>query len=270
MREAETWLYRTLSPYHADSLVEAIRTAESMESQLGIELDQYFATVPDGASGDILFTIQSIIVTGQLTVLRNKGIFVNTNTIDVLNKLLLAVAQIYDSEERDFLLSVIQSEVSNIEILAQIVAYFRAETPDNWMRHFDAVTDNCIDAIREYLEDYNVSLESVEVFKEGLESFALKYPRRLMETAIESGLGPGTPLEGLLATFQHYLSALVPNNDQEAAIELIGLVILSNNSKAGLTQAVIDAAESIYHDMDFIIKVTDHANRILKEMKMYG
>lgn len=270
MREAETWLYRTLSPYHADGLVESIRTAESMDSQLGIELDQYFSAVPDGSSGDTLFTIQSIIMTGQRTILRNRGIFVNTDKIDVLNKLLLAIKQIYDSEERDFLLSVLQSEVSNVEILSTIVAYFRAETTDNWMRYFDDVTDNCISDMQEYLEDFNVSLESIEVYKEGLETFAMKYPRRLLETAIDSGLGPGTPIEGLLATFQVYLGALVPNNDLEAAIELIGLTILSNNSKVGLTQAVITTTESVYHDMDFIIKVVDHANRILKELRMYG
>ena len=271
MSDLSTWLYQTLAPDHADMTLEAVQVLELAGSHLRMEIDLFFSNNSETGSADTLDTINSTIITAGIKELRTRGVSINTSRIDILAKVVSGILQLHDTEEVDVLQSFIGSEVSNEEKLAGMIAFLRGESSDNWLRFFVSVSDSFMDSLATHLDASDDDLtEGLVIFKEGLEAYAKKYPRRLMEVAIENGYGPGTPIDGLLAMTKPYLDSLVPNNEVEAAIELIGLALLSHNSKVGLTKAVINAAESHYHDLDFIIKVTGIAGNLIREVGLHG
>ena len=104
-----------------------------------------------------------------------------------------------------------------------------------------------------------------------LRTFMTAHPNALVASAITEDMrAVGVPLQILLTDYRLRLAVLEPKAPDAAAMELMGLCLLSDIPSNDIARGVRDAIELIYTDINFITQVDVAVERYITEVLRNG
>lgn len=272
---------------YASKVVSEVRISQYLEIAEVFEL--YGTEGPNIAVGLMMDAVENepshlvidraetLITEGLLEILTAIGVKVKD---DVTKLTMVAILNAFDfienSDESDYILEVTSSEeTGDVEKLDILVNYATGGTIFNFSDYIDSIEDDVVSRIREvhiprveYGEDD--SIEPIDPSRLALiKKFVAKYRRSRVEELVTGGVRPGLPMKKLLADNRSFLGAFEPKGADRAAIEYVGLLIMSDIPIGDLPTKSTVGLDTCFSSIPFISEVSAQTHFVIAELGIH-
>lgn len=183
---------------------------------------------------------------------------------------------IENTDQSSFVVDVINNAESNKEALLELLAHFTGKSADYYFPFLDDYTTSYLNKLYEvHLPIANLEVEDIaEVDKSVIDrcrKFMDKYKHTLMADAvINEQIKPGVSTNLLFEKYNLQLSALYPNAIDQLAIEVVGLMCLSNMPNKSFGMEVKNKVKTIIPDQIVAARMVTILDDITMRLGIYA
>lgn len=277
-------LKKTLEGVWSEEKIELVHRAEQVFLSYEYEtpgvainyLMQQSSTMPNE---DLLFRIMTVIEENVDILILNHTIKLTQASLQEKLFILEALALVYehdDQERINFLASDNVTIDDDRERFLEILAFVSGIELHNFEHCVWSVHPSLIETIAHqsnaklHDHDYDTleppTMERIELFK----TYIAKYGRSATMLAIAMGYRLNINYEFLLDRFQKDISALEPSDPKQAAIEIIGLLIMSNVALEDIRKKANITVSQLYNTPVFRTSTLSLISSVLSEVGING
>ena len=272
LKDLEDSFYRILPAPRADLIVKAINELESVNFENGVaEVYQLWSGSPISDTAQMIDDTEVILRTAHRMLLHRYGISLSEESLASLVETNERIRYIGTSMEHEMYREVLLKENDAIDTTAELLAMPFGE---NWTKHstkLAVVSEDFIQRVKD-IHDVDPDEEAVVPMDVSLlRKYVRRFPRRVAENMVRDlGMPPGTPVEATVSQYKSYLKGLCPDNPKDAAIEFLGMVILSGEGYDQLSRTTADELAKFYTDPEFLLKLPNQISMALNEIPRNG
>lgn len=199
--------------------------------------------------------------------------------ISISDKMLVleTFKSIEDFEDSVTIVQLLEADTALQERLVDVLAFVSGQ---DWTVFADLVNDtttDCLKAIyiihaerKQELEQKTEIVQTKEVAR--MTAYIKKYPNTILEDGVRNRTyRPGLPLKPILRDNIATLRSHAVNNDHNAAaVDIIGLLLVTNVPLVKYAELARNISESIYSNVEFIARVNMQINIIAGEVTSNG
>ena len=242
------------------------------------EVSQYLEYATDDCLSVIIDTIESVLQVGLDCVLSAHAMTVD-GPIAIKTTIVNALLSLQNYDDPVMIVSITEDSEDSIQTMANLLELVTGESWVNYIDHLCVVSPTLITLIR---SRYTASAESLlDTPDDGVErdtlqlkrlrDFMAAHPNALVTIAVTDDMrSTGIPLQILITDYRVRLALLEPKAPDAAAMELMGLCLLSDIPSKDIGRGVRDAIELVYTDINFITQVDVAVERYLTEVLRNG
>lgn len=242
------------------------------------EVSQYLEYATDDCLSVIIDTIESVLQVGLDCVLSAHAMTVD-GPIAIKTTIVNALLSLQNYDDPVMIVSITEDSEDSIQTMANLLELVTGESWVNYIEHLCVVSPTLITLIR---SRYTASAESLlDTPDDGVErdtlqlkrlrDFMTAHPNALVTIAVTDDMrNAGIPLQILITDYRVRLALLEPKAPDAAAMELMGLCLLSDIPSKDIGRGVRDAIELVYTDINFITQVDVAVERYLTEVLRNG
>lgn len=277
-------LIRTLEGIWSEEKLELVHRCQSVfetyeYETVGVAIDYLLKQSSSTPNEDLILRIMTVLEENLDILILNHTIQLTEATIQDKLFILETVAMIedHDDQERINFLAVDDSTDNDnrerfIEILEFVsgVSMYRFEHTI-WSVHqslIDRIAEQSNAALNDF--DYDVlqppSIERVELFKKYINT----YGRGATMLAIAMGYRLNINYEFILDRFQNEISRLEPSDPKQAAIEIVGLLIMSNSPYEDIRKKANQTVSQLFSNAVFRTSTLSFISSVLSEVGING
>lgn len=237
------------------------------------EISQYIEYTDEPAS-QRLDTIESLLSIDINYVLEEHTIYTNT-TLDVNITILEAILNIQIFEDTETILRITEEGSNEIDVFIELLTFASNKPWEYFSDGILSVSESLITRLRENILELEVSNESASYVVtddkvKALNKYIEKYPTSMITTDLTEDLGAiGSPLYVLQNRFKIGIAGLEGISAKQAAVEIVGLVLMSDTAYGDIASVVKEQGEIFYGDMRFITDLDIQLDNVLREV-FYG
>jgi len=218
-------------------------------------------TASDEATSFFIDSLEVIIGAGQDLVLRAHAIHYNGD-MSCKNVILSGLYYVQNWDDPESILDIIAAGVGSIDTFAELIAHTTSVGSEQFIDGFIEVSDALINKIQSL---YTVSVENRtpsedesgyvvdDERRELIRNFIKANPRTYAAHTVKTELRPlGMPVEMIVRDAKMGLLLLEPDDPARAALDVLGIAIISDIPTISLRQKSGDIVDMIYSDMKFI------------------
>ena len=276
----ENLLQQWLSVERRELILNAFQTLHDIghEPAWG-EISQYLEYATDDPLSVIIDTIETVLQVGLDCVLSAHAITVD-GPIAVKTTIIRALLALQNYDDPVMIVSITEDSTDPINTMANLLELVTGESWVNYIDHLCIVSPTLITMIH---DKYSASAESLVDMPDDtdavrdtvqlarLRAFMVAHPNALVTTAVTDDMRAiGVSLQILLTDYKLRLAVLEPKAPDVAAMELMGLCLLSDIPSKDIARGVRDAIELVYTDINFITQVDIAVERYITEVLRNG
>lgn len=274
----ENYLNKWVTPERRECIMNALTVLHAYGSEAAWnEICVFLEHATDRDTVTILDTIETIITVGLDKLIDAHGILY-IGTMASKTRVLEGLLILQNYADEDSLLRHTERTDNPVEILADLL---ELATTTPWTEFIDGIRSVSPGLFTKLASLYTVSDESDEsaslMFLSGdrarvdkVSRFVGLHPATMAARAILEDFRPvGLPLNILINDHRLEFAALEPMGFSQAALELVGLVLISDTPLENLLTVSKDQIETIFADINFITKVEMSMDVILTEVSRY-
>ena len=274
LEELRNWMEGFLPLERVDLYISAFEDLRDI-NELGAEIEFHLLWQEKDRlyNGNLIDSLHTILIAGCKKCLSNHGIFLDAETtLPMYVKAVEGLIWLNNTEEHETIVSFFTEEVSDKDKVANIFQYVNNDSLERWQ---DAITDVSQLFIQRVLEDHYetrlITEERSTYDLSALTRYDVKYQNRAYRQALELGANPGVidPIT-LLEMFRDKLSSWCPFSPQDAAIDMVGLVLFSSVEQKNLVKLTCELAERFYTDVGFLMALKSQISQTYGEIQIYG
>lgn len=214
------------------------------EAVAAMELYKYYDTVSQlslyisGAGQQEPILIQSMVFAivneGLNEILSNFEIMTLDADISCKTTIVRALFYMENSEESEFISEIVENSESVGDAFISLLGHFTGQLPDFFFPHISGQENSFVTKLYElHKKKSNLAVEDITQADESAVNrcrlFLSRYPQTLLQEAISiERYTPGVSADILFTKYQHRLSEFYPLALKQLAIEIIGLMCLTN------------------------------------------
>lgn len=274
----ENLLQQWLSIERRELILNAFQTLHDMGHEAAwAEVSQYLEYATDAPLAMIIDTIETVLQVGLDCVLSAHAITVD-GPIAVKTTIVQALMTLQNYDDPVMIIAITEDSTDSINTMANLLELVTGESWVNYIDHLCIVSPTLITLIHDKYcpsaEDLvdtpdDVVKDTVQMAR--LRTFMAAHPNALVASAITEDMrAVGVPLQILLTDYRLRLAVLEPKAPDAAAMELMGLCLLSDIPSNDIARGVRDAIELIYTDINFITQVDVAVERYITEVLRNG
>ncbi len=241
------------------------------------EVSQFLEYATDQPLSVIIDTIESILQVGLDCVLSAHAITVD-GTIYIKTKVIEALLMLQDYDDPLMIVGLTADSEDSIHTMSNLLELMTGISWVEFIDHLCIVSPTLITMIHDrYTGSAVEALEAVEVAPPDSEQVAAlrgwiaKHPNSIVATALSEDMRAiGVPLGVLISDYRLQLAVLEPKAPDSAAMELLGLCLLSDVPIRDLQRGAKDSIELVYTDINFITQVDVALDKYLTEVMRNG
>lgn len=255
-------LNRITTEASATSFIQSLKVMELFDNfDSWSDISTYIESGPAISSSVFIDIVESLILAGLDKILVQFTLHVDGNHV-FKSIVLEGVKLLEDYDDHTAILAAIALDNSPAETMAELLAIVTPLTVDELLMNIMDVSPSLITAIKSRYNDEEIALEDnntvgLEVNKKvAIQHYISTYPSSIAAYAITKEFLPyGITIETLLSKYRLPLQGLEPHAPEQAALELIGLVLISDAEHANIRTVVRNHIDFVYADMEFITKM---------------
>ncbi len=277
-------LIRTLEGIWSEEKLELVHRCQSVfetyeYETVGVAIDYLLKQSSSTPNEDLILRIMTVLEENLDILILNHTIQLTEATIQDKLFILETVAMIedHDDQERINFLAVDDStDNDNRERFIEILEFVSGVSMYRFEHTIWSVHQSLIDRIAEQNNaalndfDYDVlqppSIERVELFKKYINT----YGRGAAMLAIAMGYRLNINYEFILDRFQNEISRLEPSDPKQAAIEIVGLLIMSNSPYEDIRKKANQTVSQLFSNAVFRTSTLSFISSVLSEVGING
>lgn len=216
-------------------------------------------------------TIEMLINAGLDDVLQKMTLTVDGN--HVIKSMVLEGLKVLESwDDPRAIMDIIEIDQSTQETLAELLSMVSPMHTEEWLPHLLDLSPSLITAISSKYSDASIALENrVEPIPDtkvtAVRRFIKRYPNSLAATALTKEFVPyGISMDALIKKYTLHLQVLQPEAPEQAALEIIGLTLISDTEYKDIRKVTKDFLDDAYIDMDFISRMNISVDKQLTDV----
>lgn len=275
-------------PIESDDRMQLLYQASDLFNQYGFsgpDVDTSLAlenTRAENATSNLAWDRCYLIINDALDMLLvGMGLSLEYSTILHKIELLKGLKIIEDTDMHTYIVDVCTNEALSTQerfetLLTYALSYYPlwldtelSNVPDTFIARVLAAHQIGADNtdIEDTVPDYRDGIARIRKFY----AYCTRVNTQLrLHELISAGLKPGRPANFLMQQNTEHLTDLEPEAPDHAAMELIGLLLLTDIDFNNLINVTGQYAESFFTDTNFISRVTTEASRIIAESDIQG
>ena len=224
----------------------------------------------------MLDDIYTILTVGLETVLSNHAITIDGDVV-MKTKIVEALVLLQDWDDGLMIVTVIDDTDDPIFAFSNLLELVTEKDAVFYHPHLVSVSPGLLRQIRNY---YDVPLDTEEsvVFSNDdtqrlswVTHYVDQHPNSLLKVEVVDDLRPlGTPVDILIQNHKLALSIYEPKGTDVAAMEIVGLALLSDIPLKDFQRQTKQLAEVLYTDLEFIAKLDIAMDKYIEEVIRYG
>lgn len=237
------------------------------------DIASYIDSGPRDSTAMLIDTIESIITLGLKNVLGQLTIQVDGNHV-MMTTVLEGLKLLEGYDDSESILVTIDQNLSTIETLSELLELVTPCKADDFMLSIIDCSPSLVSSIRAVYDGTTVTEDDnpLRIPEDKLplvRRFIIGKPNSIAAIAIKQDLIPyGASIETLINTYAESLLSLQPAAPEQAAIELIGLVLISDTELKDIRTVVKRFFDVAFSELEFItrmnIAVDNNLNEALK------
>lgn len=269
--------------YELDEYLATITTPENRQflmetctllSKNGImshetDLERIIADSDNFEVGTNLIDIFMVLTEYMTGVINEMGLFLNEEMPMVaLNRVLEGLNAITDYGDPETLLTIIQQDASDVDILCDILGEVTSLTWTDFIPYITGISPGLIPLIQELVEESLPPEEErvdLTVYRERFNRFKEIRPGSLAEEIIRSGTPLGSPTEALIETHSEELATDEAQPDRLVQ-NLLSVLIISDTPTDDLQERLGEYLEVYAKDMFIVQKSKPLVNKIFADL----
>lgn len=263
------WVDETKASFYLDAL-EALHGIGFENSWQ--EIDLLLSSEEDLPLSMMLDDIATIITVGLDLVLSNHAIVID-GEISLKTQIIDALVVLQDFDDSYMITAIIEDSDDPIYVFSNLLELVGQHSAEYYHPHLVSVSPGLIRQIKSHY-DTNLSSEEAVVFdnnniqKQSLIAlYCEQHPNTLLQMEVTDQLRPiGTPVENLIQSHKLALSLYEPKGVDIAALEIVGLSLLSDIPLKDFKNKTKELPELVYTDMTFISNLDAALDKYIDEV----
>lgn len=275
-------------PIESEDRMELLYRAADLFGQYGFsgpDVDTSLAlenTRAEGATSNLAWDRCWVIINNALDMLLvGMGLSLSYSTLLHKLELLGALKIIENTDMHTYIVDVCSNDVLSVQEQFEALITFAISYYPLWLdTELSAIPDTFIGRVLAIHRDGNdnVDMAATQVdYRTGIKrirkfyAYCVEVNTQLrLHELIQAGLKPGLPADFLLRQNLEYLTELEPEAPDHAAMELIGLLLLTDIDFTNIIATAAKYAEDFFSDTTFLSKVSSEISRIVAESDIQG
>lgn len=242
------------------------------------EISKYLESATDQSTQTILDDCYVILGIGLDRVLGEHGITAGDASVRAKTNLLLSLKMLVDDERHEAIIDICNNGEDVIEQLSELMALVDDDAAAGWATYIDEFSFVSEGLITKLKEIHEVAVEGVveevvPISKETQERFTLirNYISKRSETLaakaiLTDGFKLNLPLSVVMTNYGKVLESYAEQLPLIAAEAIVGIVLISDTPLNKVAQVAHDLIDDLFHDFDFVTKVSEAMNSVLNEV----
>ncbi len=242
------------------------------------EISKYLESATDQSTQTILDDCYVILGIGLDRVLGEHGITAGDASVRAKTNLLLSLKMLVDDERHEAIIDICNNGEDVIEQLSELMALVDDDAAAGWATYIDEFSFVSEGLITKLKEIHEVAVEGVveevvPISKETQERFTLirDYISKRSETLaakaiLTDGFKLNLPLSVVMTNYGKVLESYAEQLPLIAAEAIVGIVLISDTPLNKVAQVAHDLIDDLFHDFDFVTKVSEAMNSVLNEV----
>ncbi len=242
------------------------------------EISKYLESATDQSTQTILDDCYVILGIGLDRVLGEHGITAGDASVRAKTNLLMALKMLVDDERHEAIIDICNNGEDVIEQLSELMALVDDDAQAGWASYIDEfsfVSEGLITKLKELHEEAiaGTAVAGTEISKETQERFTIirSYIGKRTDTLaaqaiITDGFKLNLPLSVVMANYGKALESYAEQLPLIAAEAIVGIVMISDTPLDKIAQISHDLIDDLFHDFDFVTKVSEAMNSVLNEV----
>lgn len=242
------------------------------------EISKYLESATDQSTQTILDDCYVILGIGLDRVLGEHGITAGDASVRAKTNLLLSLKMLVDDERHEAIIDICNNGEDVIEQLSELMALVDDDAAAGWATYIDEFSFVSEGLITKLKEIHEVAVEGVveevvPISKETQERFTLirNYISKRIETLaakaiLTDGFKLNLPLSVVMTNYGKVLESYAEQLPLIAAEAIVGIVLISDTPLNKVAQVAHDLIDDLFHDFDFVTKVSEAMNSVLNEV----
>lgn len=277
-------LIRTLEGIWSEEKLELVHRCQAVFTTyeyetVGVAIDYLLKQSSSTPNEDLILRIMTVLEENLDILILNHTIQLTEATIQDKLFILETVAMIEDHDDQErinFLATDDSTDNDTRERFVEILEFVSGVSMHRFEHTIWSVHESLIDRIAEQSNaalndfDYDVlqppSIERVELFKKYINT----YGRSATMLAIAMGYRLNINYEFILDRFQNEISRLEPSDPKQAAIEIVGLLIMSNSPYEDIRKKANQTVSQLFSNAVFRTSTLSFISSVLSEVGING
>lgn len=271
LKDLETFLYSILPKPRVELFVSAVNELEEMQFNYGVgEVYQLWSGSPEGDTASMIDQMDLILRRSLTAVIQRYGITVKQLQLPDLVMLTKRLRHVDESIEHEVIMEIIDKDDDDILRVSELLAIPFGES---WIKFIDLiyyVNDEYFERVEQFHNVENGEFADppdLSLLKRFVGMFKNTFAERLVK---DHGKIPGIDIHVAVDCFRADFAKYCPDYIPKAALELVGLCILSGAGYDDVTKVAKIAAEKVYHEPDFLTKLSVEVSRVLSGVPRNG
>ena len=216
----------------------------------------------EGEMVKILDGVNAILDVAMDAVLNAHGVFCEA-TLYEKSTILNALYRLTNWTEREFLYAITNQEVTAVEKLAELLAHVSDRDVTFYLEHLTSVANSLINRVRELYQPVDevadeINLQRLTIVRQYTTTHRDTWAEALL---VERGVPFESPLE-LLFNLTPELENIRELSDEEAAIQIVGLFLISDVQISTLMMTIKEHLDGLYPNVNDFSKLTSVYSQI--------
>lgn len=240
------------------------------------EISQMLDTSNDIDAPQLLLDIEVIINTGLNNVLAQHQIQAE-GFLGIKIDILEGLKTLMDYEDSATILQFCDMDDDSVQTLSDLLEIVTVRTWADYSDVLKSVSPSLIRKLGELhrakgeSEDLEQSFKVEPARREALVKHFNSYLMSLTKQAVSEDMTMiGTPFNYIANRYKEQLADLQPMAAKQAAIEMVGLSLVSDTSLTDFVRTTKDRVDEIYSDINFITQVDSEIDNVVKEVMGRG
>lgn len=261
-----TWTY----PERSELYMRAVTVLDQHGTHRAwSEISQFLEYTNDSAA-ECLDSIDSILSIDVDRVLTEHSIVTET-TLAVKVAILEGILTIQVLEDSETILRLLDSSDNEMDVFIELMAFATNRPWEYFSDGLISVSPALCTRLREVIENATATMEALTVPPSEqavrLNKFIELFPNSMITNEVINEFAlVGTPLNILQDRFKIALNMLSEGSPRAVAIELVGMVILSDTDPKDMDSCVKQQPDHFYSDIRYITDVAFELDNILREV----
>lgn len=265
------FLLRIGDPHVADLIERADNVLERYQiNRHYTELDQVMSIEDTMESSSLLDSIVDIYRSVLIDTIAIHAIETNTTDIDILIDILEGILLVQNSDQTEFIIDVIESDLDNEEKLAEILMLMTSRDMTRFLEVFVSVNSTFFEVLKRFIEpDLNTMAEdSYQIhgdIQQRVRWWISRYPNSLASTLVRNNVLVGSDAKVYVNYLEESRLNELQSNLELFATELLGLVMLSGVENGQLHNKTNELFDELLSNISQITKADSYLGKILLE-----